>query len=195
MQQRWTQVNQIWEDNKTAANRLSLLERIDYFGNLAAQFEWRSNRRDRPVRVLYSGAGIPTAAVLRDADALVESKLYWISCRSSQEAYYLLAIINSNILKSGVEPYMPKGQFGARDVHKHLWRLPIPEFDVGDSLHVSIADAGRQAAAGVEGELVNLRQRYERLTVTIARREVRKWLRESAEGRRVEGVVGVLLGG
>ena len=81
-------------------------------------------------------------------------------------------------------------------VHKHLWRLPIPEFDGGDSLHVDVADAGRDAAQGVERELENLRQRYpERLTVTIARREIRKWLRESAEGKRVEGVVGELLGG
>ena len=37
------------------------------------------------------------------------------------------------------------------------WRLPIPEFDGGDSLHVSIADAGRDAAQGVERELENLR--------------------------------------
>ena len=52
------------------------------------------------------------------------------------------------------------------------------------------------AALGVERELGSLRQRYpERLTVTIARREIRRWLRESAEGKRVEGVVGVLLGG
>ena len=44
--------------------------------------------------------------------------------------------------------------------------------------------------------LDNVRQRYpERLTVTIARQEVGRWLRESAEGKRVEGVVGELLGG
>ena len=82
-----------------------------------------------------------------------------------------------------------------RDIHKHLWRLPIPEFDASDADHVAVSDAGRQAAAGVERELVNLRQRYPRLTVTIARREIRKWLRESVEGKRVEDVLGVLLGG
>ena len=61
---------------------------------------------------------------------------------------------------------------------------------------MDVADAGRDAAEGVERELENLRQRYaERLSVTIARREVRKWLRESAEGKRVEGVVRRLLGG
>ena len=53
----------------------------------------------------------------------------------------------------------------------------------------------RRAVLGVERELGNLRQRYARLTVTIARREIRKWLRESVEGKRVEEVVGVLLGG
>lgn len=58
-----------------------------------------------------------------------------------------------------------------------------------------MSEAGRQAALGVEKELVNLRRRYPKLTVTIARREIRKWLRESAEGKRVEDVVGVLLGG
>ena len=41
----------------------------------------------------------------------------------------------------------------------------------------------------------NVRQWYARSTVTLVRREVRKWLRESAEGQRVEGVVGELLGG
>ena len=40
----------------------------------------------------------------------------------------------------------------------------------------------------------DLRRRNSRLTVTIARREIRKWLRESAEGQRVEEVVGELLG-
>ena len=39
-----------------------------------------------------------------------------------------------------------------------------------------------EVAVSVERELGNLRQRYGRLTVTIARREIRKWLRESVEG-------------
>ena len=150
---------------------------------------------NRPLRVVYTKSGEPTAAIVREDDAIVDNLLYWVRCSTLAEAHYLLAIINSRALYEAVRPFMPKGQFGARDVHKHLWRLPIPEFDGGDSLHVSIAGAGRQAAAGVERELGNLRQRYPRLTVTIARREIRKWLRESAEGKRVEDVVGLLLGG
>ena len=107
----------------------------------------------------------------------------------------MLAIINSQVLYEAVKPLMSKGQFGARDVHKHLWRLPIPEFDAADATHVAVSDAGRQAAVGVERELERLREARPGFTVTIARREIRRWLRESAEGKRVEEVVGVLLGG
>ena len=137
---------------------------------------------------------MPTASVLND-DAIVDYTLFWIACRNLEEAHYLTAIINSDCLYEQLKPLMPKGQFGARHVQKHLWRLSIPEFDASDSKHVAVSVAGQQAAAGVERELENLRQRYDRLTVTIARREIRKWLRASAEGHRVEDAVGALLGG
>ena len=81
-------------------------------------------------------------------------------------------------------------------MQKHLWKLPIPEFDAGSPLHREIAEAGAAAALGASGRLAELRlERGERLTVTIARRELRAWLRGSAEGAAVEGAVGALLGG
>ena len=194
MQQRWSQINRVWEEHKSAANRLSLLRRLDYYGNLSVQLEWQHGDV-RPYRIVYTKSGEPTASILFDDEAILDHLLYWTSCASIDEAYFLIAIINSNTLYEMVKPLMSKGQFGARDVHKHLWRLPIPEFDVAYATHRDIADAGRQAAVGVEGELERLREARPGFTVTIARREIRKWLRESAEGKRVEEVVGVLLGG
>ena len=67
---------------------------------------------DRPVRVVYSGWGTPTAAILHDDDAIVDYKLFWIACKDTQEAHYLLAIINSDALYEAVTPLMSKGQFG-----------------------------------------------------------------------------------
>ena len=91
---------------------------------------------------------------------------------------------------------MPKGQFGARHLHKHLWKLPIPEFDAGEELHAEIAAAGKAAAAGARKRLAALREeRGADVGVTIVRRELRKWLRASDEGRAVEDAVGRLLGG
>ena len=72
----------------------------------------------------------------------MENVLFWVPCKGIEEANYLLAIINSEALKETVKPLMTKGQFGARDLHKHLWKLPIPEFDPEQKLHVTIAEAG-----------------------------------------------------
>ena len=132
--------------------------------------------------------------MLYDDEALLDHKLFWITCRDVREADYLLAIINSDALYKAVAPLMAKGQFGARDLQKHLWKLPIPEFDRGNKRHVAIAKAGEAAAQGAALQLEQLREQRDSVTVTIARRELRKWLRESKEGKAVERVVGRLLG-
>ena len=195
MRDRWRTVSGLWEENKSPANKMDLLAQLDYYGKLSAQLDWRRNPGDRLVRLVYTSAGQPTAALLRDDVAIIENVLFWVTCKSIQEAHFLLAIINSQGLYEAVASLMPKGQFGARHLHKHLWKLPIPEFDPAEELHVAISQAGEVAAAGAGRQLAQLRQERSRVTVTIARRELRKWLRASPEGRTVEEVVGRLLEG
>ena len=188
-------MNAIWDDNKSPTNNLDLIDQLDYYGKLSSQLAWQRDNDGDPIRVAYAASGTPTAVVLENDDPIVDYTLFWAVCQTLDEAHYLSAIINSDQLYEQLKPLMPKGQFGARHVQKHLWRLPIPEFDGADSTHVAVSDAGRRAALGVELELGNLRRERPNFTVTIARREIRKWLRESVEGKKVEEVVGVLLGG
>ena len=60
-------------------------------------------------------------------------------------------------------------------------------------------DAGATAGGGAKERLAELREQYKQqekeLTVTIARRELRRWLRTSDEGMAVENTVGPLLSG
>ena len=191
---RWQTVSRLWEENKAAANKLNLLEQLDYYGKLSAQLTWQQNHNARPIRVVYSMHGVPTAALLDDDEALVGYTLYWTTSKDIQEANYLLAIINSEALYKAVAPLMAKGQFGSRHLVKQIWKLPIPEFDPDDPLHVAISDAGEAAAEGAARQLAQLRQQRDRVTVTIARRELRKWLRQSPQGQAVEGAVRKLLG-
>ena len=170
-----------------------MLERLDYLHELSSQLEWQQSPGPRPIRVVYTKSGKPTASILWDNDAVVDHLLFWVTCTGLQEAHYLLAIINSDILYEMVTPFMSKGQFGARDLHNHLWKLPIPEFDSRDPLHVAISDAGQAAAEGAAEQLGQLRRQRDRVTVTIARRDLRKWLADSQEGRAVETLVGELL--
>ena len=193
MRDRWRNVSNLWETNRAAATKMDLLGQLDYYGKLSSQLEWSRNPGERPVRVVYSGWGTPTAALLRDDEAIVDYKLFWIACKDTMEAHYLLAIINSDALYELVTPLMSKGQFGARDLQKHLWKLPIPEFDSGNPLYVRVCQTGEAAALGAAKQLAQLRQARGEVTVTIARRETRKWLRESAEGKAVEEAVGGLL--
>ena len=193
MRERWRTISNLWEQHKSSNNKLNLLGRLDYHKELSAQLKWQRDPGDRPVRVVYTKAGEPTAALLDDGRTIVDHLLYWVACKDAREAYYVVAIINSNALREAVRPLMSKGQFGARDLHKHLWKLPIPEFDPGDPLHAAISEAGRAAAEGAARELAALRQTRSKLTVTIARRELRKWLREGHEGKAVEEAVRELL--
>ena len=196
MRERWQRASRLWEENKALANNLNLLGQLDYMGKLSSQLEWQQDAGDRPVRVVYTKSGEPTAALLEDSETLVDHLLYWIPCRTIDEANYLVAIINSGALQEAVKPLMSKGQFGARDLHKHLWKLPIPEFDPNEELHSEIADAGAAAATRAGKKLAEVRKRRgDKMTVTIARRELRYWLRTSDEGKSVEDSVTKLLVG
>ena len=196
MRQRWLDINEWWDGNRSPNNKLRLIDQLDYYGKLSSQLAWQRDHDDRPFRVVYTKSGEPTAAILHDDHVIVDHLLYWITATTNEEAFYLLAVINSDELAGAVNPLTTPNWAGkVRDLHKHLWKLSIPEYDAADPTHAVVADAGRQAAVGVERELEKLREARPGYTVTIARREIRKWLRESAEGQRVEEVVGVLLGG
>ena len=190
MRERWQTVNALWEGTKESVNKLNLSGQMDYLHKLSSQLQWRGDK----VRVLYNQSGAPTAALLDNDAALVDYTLYWVACKDVNEANYLIAVINSQALSAAVAPLMPKGQFGARHLQKHLWKLPIPEFDPAQELHATIAEAGAIAGAAAQNKLEELRvQRGDRLTVAIARRELREWLRTSTEGKAVEAAVGRLL--
>ena len=199
MRERWQTVSRLWEENKAPANRLNLLGQLDYMGKLSSQLEWMEDAGDRPVRVVYTSAGQPTAAIIEDDGIVVDYKLFWVACKNIEEANYLLAVINSDVLRDTVAPLMSKGQFGARDLQKHLWRLLIPEFDAASELHGSIVQAGATAAQKAKERLGRLQEQYRQagkdLTVTIARRDLRAWLRNSDEGEAVESAVAWLLAG
>ena len=92
MRGRWRTINSLWDENKKPVNELSLLGRLDYHRELSSQLEWKEAPGERPVRVVYGGWGTPTAALLQSDDAIVDYKLFWITCRIRKEAFYFVAI-------------------------------------------------------------------------------------------------------
>lgn len=128
---------------------------------------------------------------------IIDTKLYWIQCRTIDEANYLTAIINSRILEEAVTDLMSKGQFGSRDLHKHLWRLPIPRYDQNETLHREIVTAATATAEGAEKVLRETQSARiatgKTMSVTVARREIRAWLETSGEGKKIDTLIDQLL--
>ena len=194
MRGRWQQVSALWEQHKGANDKKTLLGRLDYHRELSAQLEWHKKDENQPIRVVYTASGRPTATIIDTHDAIIDYTLFWAPCRDNQEAHYVLAIINSRALYETVKPLMAKGQFGARHLQKHLWKLSIPEYEATNTLHQKIAQAGQAAAQGADEQVQKLyKERGDTVSTTIARRELHKWLDQSDEGKQAETLVKRLL--
>ena len=192
MRYRWKHMRRAWETNKSPSTALSLIGQIDYLRKLSSQLPLH------PIRLVYGTSGRPTAAILHDKVALIDSRLYWVACESMSEAKYLSAIVNSECLLRKVEPLMSKGQYGPRDVHKHLWRLPIPEFEPGNGTHEALVTAGKRAADQALlkfDALITVRAAKGMATsAVVARNRLRQWLSQSEIGQEIEELVNELLG-
>ena len=105
MRGRWLNISHLWDSNKQPATNLNLMERFDYHREMSSQLEWQRDDGGRPLRVMYTKSGEPTAALLADRQAIVDFNLYWITCKDMDEANYLLAIINSDALAIAVNKY------------------------------------------------------------------------------------------
>ena len=122
---------------------------------------------------MYTKAGTNlAAAVVRDETAIIDHTLYWTAAESPEEARYLCGILNSEILRAGVEQYQSQGQWGARHFDKYVFNLPIPRFDGNNPLHRELARVARTAeevaetVSGEEGEYFTRTRRRVRSVLT-----------------------------
>lgn len=194
MRERWLAACDLWETNKQPANKLSLLGQIDYMRKLTNQI-----RNKNEVRLVYTTSGRPTAAVLTDPDVFIDTSLYWIGCQVVDEAHYLAAIVNSCSLYTQAESLMPKGAYGARHIHKHLWKLKVPTYDERIPLHTELAELGKEiqplANESMEALFAAREEEGRSTSVRVIRRELLKWLLTDRTAQRVEKLVVQLLDG
>ena len=162
MQARWEKMQRLWEANRGKTDTKSLTQNLNWLNKLSSQLEYLRQlifpveTVERPIRIAYTQSGRPTAALITDNKAILDRSLYQVTCSDLDEAYYLLAIINSAVLEQAVEVFMTKGQFGARGLEKHLWKLPIPQYDPQNPTHTQLSRLGRTAAQLAQYQLTTL---------------------------------------
>lgn len=148
---KWMQnAERIWNaKRKDKAEKQSLYEWLDYQGKLSAQ------NLNHQYLVLYNAEGTNVAATFFDRKSqklplVVEHTVYWGTFANRDEAHYLCAILNSQVVNMAIKPFQATGLLGERHVQKKLLELPIPTFDHGNSRHSTIAELGFEAAKKTE---------------------------------------------
>ncbi|MFG1826566.1 N-6 DNA methylase [Microbispora bryophytorum] len=178
----WRQSEGLWEAHRSSA-RLTLKERIDYRRGLTDQLP------PPPLRVVYGASGMHVvAALVENQTVICEHALYWGAVSSSDEGYFLCAILNSPAITDLVRPYMSYGK-DERHIDKHIWKLPIPMYSAGDPVHRQLSDLGRSEADVVAGLAIN-----ESGNFTVLRRQARQALAEKSFSKDIADIITELLG-
>ena len=147
MQRRWNNAAEMYrEAHKTQAIK-DLYSRLNHQNILTSQLHYLQGAisGNGTTRIAYTTQGEPTATIIKDNYSVLDHKLFQTVCQSEEEAHYVIAIINSNALSTAAEMFMTKGLYGARDFHKHGWKLPIPRYEANDPLHASLSKLGKTA--------------------------------------------------
>ncbi|MHA1583687.1 MAG: N-6 DNA methylase [Promethearchaeota archaeon] len=98
-----------------------------------------------PLKVVYPvGGSYSKAAIFRNPKILIDVTLYYLTPESENEAYYLLAWLNSSLLHENLPRVCTIGANGSiRVIHLGPWMFPLPKFDWKNALHQKITDMGR----------------------------------------------------
>lgn len=198
MQNRWLKMSALWDANKGKNDTKPLIRNLNWVNKLTSQLAYLRDPGDRPVRIAYTTSGRPTAALITDNKAILDTSTYQVACRTIEEAHYLLAIINSDALADAAKPFCPTNWARKiRTLHKSLWKLPIPEFDAAEAKHVELAALGKRAADEAAAVIAGLAAMEGKTpTSQKARAQLRnEWQPVSVTAQAIEEGVRGLLGG
>lgn len=181
----WDQAEEAWAANKSESDAGTLLDRIDFHGQLSAQLP------PAAVRVVYTKTGNRlAAAVVRDSRAIIDFSLYWTAVATESEASYLCAILNSGTVLERVKPLQALGLYGARHFDKYVFLIPFPKYDNTVPLHLQLANLGAAAEKLAGGVDVSSARRFQ-----DARKLIDEALNDAGIAAKINAAVAELVPG
>ena len=199
MRRRWERAAEMYRKAHEGQAIEDLYQRLNHQKTLTSQLDYlqAAITNGGAIRMAYTSAGRPTATIIRDNHAVLENALFQTVCKSEPEAYYLIAIINSNALAAAAGTFMPKGLFGARHFHKHGWKLPIPLYNTDEPLHVQLSELGltaeKECRALITQSDIMSRPAGDAQSRTARRLLRHEWQPTSATAQDIEAAVAQLL--
>lgn len=127
--------------NPDDSPRVSLTQSVDHHQKLSVQVARTS------LRVVYPASGTRLCACwLENSDVIIEHQAYYTPVHSLDEAAYITAVLNADVVLDRVRDLQPVGQRDPRHFDNLVWALPIPEFEAAEALHGDLAMAALRAA-------------------------------------------------
>jgi hypothetical protein len=176
----WTRrADELWSNNQDG--KFTLMQQINHMKKLTQQAPIPSRR------VVYAASGMHiSAAVLLDPRVIVEHGAYWASVGSSDEANYLVGILNTPSLTELARPFMSYGK-DERHIDKNVWKLPIPTFDPDNHIHQQIVVLSEKLA------LETAEQVFATKNFVTIRKSLRRFIAESETGKELDALVDALI--
>ena len=130
----YEKINKIYLKYKketTAHN--SLMENLNRWSKLI------NTRQKSKIKVVYNNSGSQLNSAVIKGDFLVTGDLSYFGTTTLDEAYYLTAILNSNILTEQI-----KIMKSSRHIFKLPFNIPIKKFNLKNPIHQQLAKLGQQ---------------------------------------------------
>ncbi|MFX1398831.1 MAG: N-6 DNA methylase [Promethearchaeota archaeon] len=147
-------INSIYLRNKkkTTHNK-TLLENLNRWGKLI------NERQISPIKVVYNNSGSKLNAALIEGNFLVTGDLSFYITDDLNEAYYLLAVLNSQLMTQQV-----RIRKSSRHIFKLPLEIPIKKFDASCKNHMRLAYLGKKCNEIVRLFLENLKKNKIRIS-------------------------------
>lgn len=92
-------------------------------------------------------------SVIKPNGFVADYTTYIYKTNDEDEAHYLCAFLNSNIVHKGVKSFQPRGKYGKRDIGRRPFQLSIPEFSRKESSHIKLAKLSRKCNEKVKNHI------------------------------------------
>jgi hypothetical protein len=130
----YDRINNIYKKyKKETTKHQTLMDNLDRWSKLI------NSRQLSKIKVVYNNSGSFLQSAVVQGDYLVTGDLSFYATESLEEAYYLSAILNSNLITNQV-----KIMKSSRHIFKLPFEVPIQKFDPKNHIHLKLVELGEK---------------------------------------------------
>jgi hypothetical protein len=188
-----------WQERRgEKAERMDIYQRLDRYKGITGQNRLAQYKVLYPTSATYLCSCVVEnkpisfeleGQTVKAKEFVVDYKSYYYDTNDRQEAYYLVAILNSPTVDELLKPMQSRGLWGPRDICKKVLEIPIPQYNSADENHQALSQLGEQCTQKVEQLLPRLTKSR---SIGHTRRLVKAELEEELE--QIDALVNQILG-